>query len=131
MYRWGEEGTPLANCTVPPEWQKEVFLEIAEFIKQNKKAKRLGNPLGVYKLAIASARGIGKTALVAWITYWFLSTRIGCTVAISANNDDQCKTTSFAELRRWHSLAKNSHFFEANVTDIHPSSYFVNLLKQS
>ncbi|RPD37195.1 hypothetical protein C0030_003595 [Candidatus Liberibacter solanacearum] len=83
MYRWGEEGTPLANCTGPRKWQTEVCLEIAEFVQRNKEAKRLGKPLGVYKLAIASARGIGKTALVAWITYWFLSTRIGCTVAIS------------------------------------------------
>lgn len=117
MYRWGEEGTPLANCKGPRAWQTEVFLELAEFIEKNKEAKRLGKPLQVFKLAIASARGIGKTALVAWITYWFLSTRIGCTVVISANSDDQCKTTSFAEIRRWHSLAKNAHFFEANIAE--------------
>jgi hypothetical protein len=42
-------------------------------------------------MARASGRGIGKSALVAWLALWFVSTRIGATAIISANTEDQLR----------------------------------------
>ena len=83
VFPWGVKGKPLENFKGPRKWQREVLQDIATHIEQNK--GRLD--FDVMQAAISSGRGIGKSALVSWITIWMLSTRIGSTTVISANSE--------------------------------------------
>ena len=83
VFPWGQAGTPLENFAGPRKWQREVLLDISEHIKKNTL------DFETLRKAISSGRGIGKSALVSWITIWMLSTRIGSTTIISANSESQ------------------------------------------
>src|SRR3990167_9219354 len=92
-YPWGQEGTPLVKRKGPRKWQRRVLRQITEHIK----AGRLSQAWGVFKKAISSGRGVGKSALVAWLIHWFLTTRIGATAIVSANRESQLRTTTWGE----------------------------------
>ena len=96
-FPWGVKGTPLENFHGPRKWQREVLTDIAEHIKSNQ-------GLVDYKTlreAISSGRGIGKSALVSWITIWMTATRIGSTTIISANSENQLRSITWAEITKW------------------------------
>ncbi len=106
MYPWGKPGTILENETGPDKWQKDVLDLIG-------KAEHLGEGL---QLAVASGHSIGKTALVAWIVHYFLSTRMSPQVVVTANTGVQLKTKTWRELSRWHKLSLNKDWFEWTAT---------------
>jgi len=93
-FPWGVKGTPLENFQGPRKWQREVLLDIAEHIKLNQGK----TDFGVLQEAISSGRGIGKSALVSWITIWMVATRIGSTTIISANSESQLRSITWAEI---------------------------------
>jgi phage terminase large subunit len=53
------------------------------------------------RLAIRAAHDQGKTALLAWVGWWFLTTRIPCKVPVIANSLDQLRDVTWAELGKW------------------------------
>ena len=108
VFPWGKEGTPLHKFKGPRKWQRKVLRRIARHIFEGKTF----NLAEVLQLARSSGRGIGKSALVAWLVLWFLSTRIGATCIVAANTEDQLRKITFAELGKWTTLALNSHWFE-------------------
>src|SRR3990167_10812728 len=71
VYPWGQEGTPLATKKGPRKWQRKALREVAEHIKSNKGTL---DP-EVFRKSIGSGRGVGKSALVAWLVPWFNTTR--------------------------------------------------------
>ena len=85
VFPWGEKGTPLEKRTGPRKWQREVLRKIAAHIRAN----GTRDFYEVFRLAVASGRGIGKSALVSWLVLWMLSTRIGASVIVSANSEAQ------------------------------------------
>jgi hypothetical protein len=131
-FPWGKQGTPLERFTGPRTWQVRVLLALHEFIvaMQAHDFVRAEDRLRVFKLALSSGRGIGKSALVAWIVYWFMSTRIGGTVIISANTENQLKTVTWGELGKWHTMLLNKHWFEVAATSIKPQRWFEDLVKK-
>ena len=128
MFPWGKAGTPLANQTGPRAWQREELNYITEHIKNNKLRMELGQAPFLYRSATASGRGVGKSALVAWLVYWMMSTRIGSSTIVTANTEMQLKTRTWAELGKWHTLAINSHWFERQAMSLKPQVWFENLL---
>ena len=118
-YPWGVKGTPLEHFTGPRKWQREVLTAMAEHIKKN------GGKVDfdVMRMAISSGRGIGKSALVSWITDWMLSTRIGSTTIISANSESQLRSITWAELTKWLAMSINSHWFEVSATRLMPAKW--------
>lgn len=66
--------------------------------------------------AIASGHGIGKSALVAILIMWAISTFEDTKGVVTANTETQLKTKTWAELAKWHRLAINSHWFEFTAT---------------
>jgi hypothetical protein len=62
--------------------------------------------------AIASGHGIGKSALIAWIIWWALSTMADTKVVITANTEPQLRTKTWPELSKWAKLAINGHWFK-------------------
>ena len=125
-YPWGEKGTPLENFTGPRKWQREILLDIAEHIKQNQGKM----DFDVMREAVASGRGIGKSALVSWLEHWMLSTRIGATIIVSANSESQLRSVTWAEITKWLSMSINSHWFEVSATRVMPAKWLTELVER-
>jgi hypothetical protein len=126
VFPWGEKGTPLEHFHGPRKWQREVLQQIAEHIKSNN-GKVDFNTL---RLAVSSGRGIGKSALVSWVTIWMLSTRIGSTTIISANSESQLRSITWAEITKWLAMSINSHWFEVSATRVMPAKWLTELVER-
>ena len=64
--------------------------------------------------ATVSGHGIGKSALVAWLTKWILDTRPLSVGTITANTAEQLKAKTWAEVGKWHRLSVTEHKFAYN-----------------
>lgn len=52
-------------------------------------------------IAVKSGHGVGKSALSAWITLWFMLTHPMCKVAITAPTQHQLEDVLWSELKKW------------------------------
>jgi hypothetical protein len=125
-FPWGQPGTPLANHKGPREWQRKFLWDIAQHIKANKGKL----DFDMLRASVASGRGIGKSALVAWITLWYLSTRIGASTIVSANGEAQLRTITWPEIGKWAAMSINSHWFETSSTKLAPAAWLANLVER-
>lgn len=126
VFPWGVKGTPLENFAGPRKWQREVLQQLADQIKSNQGKI----DFDTLRLAISSGRGIGKSALVSWITIWMLSTRIGSTTIISANSESQLRSVTWAEITKWLAMSINSHWFEVSATRLMPAKWLTELVER-
>jgi len=125
-FPWGQSGTPLEHFKGPRKWQREVLTHIADHITQNKGQL----DFNTLRHAVSSGRGIGKSALVSWITIWMLTTRIGSTTIISANSESQLRSVTWAEITKWLAMALNSHWFEVSATRLMPAKWLTELVER-
>ena len=125
-YPWGEKGTPLEHFTGPRKWQRQILQDIADHIKQNNGKV----DFDVLREAVASGRGIGKSALVSWLEHWMLSTRIGASIIVSANSETQLRSVTWAEITKWLSMSVNSHWFEVSATRVMPAKWLTELVER-
>jgi hypothetical protein len=125
-FPWGTPGTPLEHFTGPRKWQREVLQDLAEHIKTN----RGKIDFDTLREAISSGRGIGKSALVSWLTIWMLTTRIGSTTIISANSEAQLRSVTWAEITKWLAMSLNSHWFEVSATRLMPAKWITELVER-
>lgn len=126
MFPWGKAGTPLAHFKGPRRWQRKVLQQIANHVVKG----QIFDLNEVLQLARASGRGIGKSALVAWLVLWFVSTRIGATAIISANTEDQLRKITFAELSKWTAMALNEHWFEVTGITLNPAKWLCTAIER-
>lgn len=126
VYPWGQPGTPLEHFQGPRKWQREVLQQIADHIKANNGKI----DYDTLRLAVSSGRGIGKSALVSWITIWMLSTRIGSTTIVSANSENQLRSITWAEITKWLAMSLNSHWFEVSATRVMPAKWLTELVER-
>ena len=106
-FPWGESGI-LENETGPDDWQSEQMNRVStEFQK---------DPNALIKEAISSGNGIGKTAQVAWLILWAMSTRPKLAGFVTANTENQLRTKTWADLKIWHKRAINAHWFKWTAT---------------
>ena len=139
LFPWGVKDTPLEHFSGPRKWPREVLKDITDHIAENNQLKNnsstgaVSNQEIMYKVlqeAISSGRGIGKSALVSWLTIWMLSTRIGSTTIISANSENQLRSITWAEITKWLAMALNSHWFEVSATRVAPAKWLTELVEQ-
>lgn len=112
-FPWGEQGTQLEN-EYPDRWQIAVLQDIGAAFEANDllpEEERI--PVQV---AVASGHGIGKTAFMAWIDLWFMSTNIDPQIVTTANTLNQLTTKTWRELAKWHKLMIHQHLFEWTAT---------------
>ena len=109
-FPWGETG-PLQEFAGPREWQADVMREIKEHLSGPDWAKPL-------QIAIASGHGIGKTALIAMLSHWAMSTCADTRVMVTANTEDQLTTKTWPEISKWFSMAINSDWWIKTATRI-------------
>lgn len=131
-FPWGQKNTPLERFRGPRKWQRQVLRDMTAHIKANKNDPEQGvkNLFEMLRLAIASGRGIGKSALVSWLILWMLSTRIGSTVLVSANSENQLRSITWGELTKWHAMAINSHWWEISATKLVPARWITELVER-
>lgn len=122
VYPWGEptlaDGShnPLANKTGPEPWQRRLLEQLGEHIKNNTFLVNTGLDLDVWRSARASGHGVGKSALVAWIIQFLMSTRRDTRGVVTANTARQLEDKTWPELAKWHNLLINKHWFEWSAT---------------
>ena len=124
VFPWGQKDTPLEHFEGPRKWQEKILRDIAIHIQRN---NSIDMP-EMFRLAVGSGRGIGKSALVAWIILWMLSTRLGSTVIVTANTEQQLRSRTWAELGKWLTLSIHSHWFQKTATTIKPAAWFEEAL---
>jgi hypothetical protein len=125
-FPWGQPGTPLEHFKGPRKWQREVLQSVGDHIKQNQGKV----DFDTLRHAVSSGRGIGKSALVSWITIWMLTTRIGSTTIISANSESQLRSVTWAEITKWIAMSLNSHWFEVSATRLMPAKWLTELVER-
>jgi hypothetical protein len=81
----------LTGETGPDAWQAQVLRDIEEGLR---------NPSQPVRIAVASGHGIGKGTLSAWLTQWFLCTRVNPQVVVTANTKVQAVSLRHAAF--WH-----------------------------
>ncbi len=130
VFPWGKAGTPLADIKGPRKWQEEDFDEISQHIKDNKGRMALDLMPEMFNKATVSGRGPGKTAEIAMLVWWFLSTRIGSTTIVTANGEPQLRSRTWPEIGKWATLAINSHWFDYQATSLRPATWFAEAVKR-
>ena len=110
-FPWQEPGTELVESLGPEPWQSDILAAVRD-----------GLPLGAaIRLAVTSGHGVGKSALVAWLILWALSTSAHTMGVVTANTETQLKTKTWASLGKWHRLFIGRHLFKLTATSIfHP-----------
>ena len=93
------------------EWQRWVLEQIRDGLLTPGKA---------IQIAVASGHGIGKTALVCWITLWAMTTAGDTRGIITASTEAMLNTRLRAELRKWFRLFRAANFFDLTMTALLP-----------
>jgi hypothetical protein len=130
-FPWGKKGTPLEHHKGPRKWQAELLQRVGEHYRKNL-THHPDNPelFAPFNSCTSSGRGIGKSAIVSWLSLWMLSCHRGASVILTANTETQLKTKTFAELGRWHAMMINSHWFEKQALALHPAPWYAKLLEE-
>lgn len=114
-FPWGEPG-PLSKFAGPDQWQRDILTDIGRRLREGSLSE---DPLAwIIRIAVSSGHGIGKSALVAMIMLWSLSTMPDTRGVVTANTGVQLKTKTWAELAKWHGMAINRHWFEVKATAV-------------
>lgn len=107
-FPWGEAGSELEDYFGPELWQREILTELGEGLISIDDA--------IVRLATTSGHGIGKSACVAWIILWAMSTMVDTTGVITANTETQLKTKTWVQLAKWYRLFIGKDLFRMTAT---------------
>jgi len=125
IYPWGEPGTPLETVPGPRAWQMEFLEAVRDHVQRQSilfDLDRAEDAL-IYKEAIASGRGIGKTALLAMLSHWQVSCHLGAHVLVTANTESQMRSATFPEFGRWFQLGLNAHWWDVESLAVRPQAW--------
>jgi hypothetical protein len=100
------------------QWQVEDLQQIGAQLKDK--------PYEPILSAKASGHGIGKGCEGAILAHWAMSTREMTRGVVTANTDGQLRTKTWPELAKWHSLARNKHWFTCTATALYHPDYEKN-----
>jgi hypothetical protein len=116
-FPWGKKGTVLEHFPEgPDQWHVDMFTSMSKHIRENMVRQKMGQDMIPYKDATASGHGIGKSACVAWVILWLMSTRRYTRGVVTANTGNQLEEKTWPELAKWHNLAINKHWFKWTAT---------------
>lgn len=99
------------NCDYGPDvWFCEMCDSITAYMRKN--PLQPPNPVMPFRYAVKSGHGIGKSAGVAFITWWLANTHPYCVGTITANTLVQLKTKTWPELTKWYEKMITKDWFE-------------------
>ncbi len=111
-FDWGRG--ELEKFTGPDEWQTAELKEIARKLQEPNADAGV-----IIREAIASGHGIGKSAFVAWLILWALSTFEDTMGVVTANTETQLKTKTWANVAKWYRLCIIKHWFHFTATALY------------
>lgn len=112
-FPWGEVGSRLEKFAGPEPWQIDILNLIRD-----------GLPLNfAVRIAVASGNGIGKSALIAWIILWAMSTKPHTLGVVTANTESQLRTKTWSQLGKWHGLSLVKELFKLTATSMFHVDY--------
>lgn len=104
-FPWGSG--ELGEEAKPEAWQIQILQDLSDGLITIDEA---------ILLARTSGHGIGKSALVAWIILWAISTFEDCKGVVTANTENQLKTKTWAEVAKWFRLFIGKDLFKLTAT---------------
>ena len=108
-YPWGEPG-PLERYTGPDDWQREILIDIGERLRRGEQK---------IQVAVASGKGIGKSALICMVSQWAACTLAGTRGVITAGTEPQLRTKTMPEFGKWFQMAICKHWFANPATSMY------------
>lgn len=111
-FPWGEGA--LTGHDGPDTWQREILGQLGERLRAGEIGVR-----EAIQTAVSSGHGPGKSALVAWIVLWAISTYPDTRGVVTANTDTQLRTKTWAEVAKWYQLCLSGPMFELTATSIY------------
>jgi hypothetical protein len=111
VWPWAVVGSSLEESDGPRMWQQDILNTIGLHL-------RSPNRFTPLNLAVSSGHGIGKSALIAMICNWAMSTCEDCRVVMTANTEAQLRTKTWPEVSKWTKLAINSHWWTVGATTV-------------
>jgi hypothetical protein len=105
-FPWGEPGSELEFEELQ-EWQEQVLSDLGRGLLTIEEA---------ILIARTSGHGIGKSALVAIIILWAISTFEDTKGVVTANTENQLKTKTWAEVAKWHRMFIAKELFQMTAT---------------
>lgn len=127
-FPWGVDATELTDSEGPEEWQAEILRRLRD---------GLIDPQGAIQLAITSGHGVGKSALVAWIILWAVSTCTDTVGVVTANTETQLKTKTWVQVATWFRRYIAKDLFKMTATAIfsrdpdHSSTWRIDMVPWS
>jgi hypothetical protein len=109
FYPWGKG--ELVQSAGPRAWQADILSLIRDHLRSTERFQPL-------KVAVASGKGIGKSALVSMIINWAMSTCGDCKIVVTANTGTQLDTKTQPEVSKWTRLSHNQHWWDVKATSI-------------
>lgn len=123
-FPWGSG--PLAEADGPDTWQVDVLEDIRDGVL---------TPGEAIQISVASGHGIGKTALIAWIILWFISTRPNPQIVVTANTSGQLSTKTWREVEKWRKWSVNGYQLKWTATRLMhteaPGTWFASAIPWS
>lgn len=107
-FPWGEG--ELIGYQAPRQWQADILTLIGERLMAGATTQE------AIQIAVASGHGIGKSALVAWLILWSMSTAPNTRGVVTANTESQLTTKTWAELAKWFRLCVTAPWFHLTAT---------------
>ena len=129
-FPWGKKGSPLEKVKGPRKWQIKELKKYGEHIRKNEENLRRGLPLETYQLGICSGRGIGKSALYGMISWFHMTCWAGSSTIVAANGEPQLDSKTFPEIKKWFTLAINSHWFDTAARSVKPTQWYKTNLER-
>ena len=116
-YPWGEPGR-LMDDAGPDPWQKRLLEDLGHALTHGwvmNSGVRKDCSSGIF-IAVRSGHGIGKSALMAWLDQWFISTHPNPQIVTTANTKEQLTSKTWREQAVWHEMLLNRHHLEYTAT---------------
>lgn len=111
-FPWGKD--TLSDWEGPTSWQVDVLTSMRDYLRRD----NVEGAVSAYLDATAAGNGVGKSALVAWITLWSMATFPDTRGIVTANTDTQLRTKTFSEISKWFHLCLFSRWFQISATCI-------------
>jgi hypothetical protein len=119
-YPWGEPG-PLEGEAGPDDNQIEFLTSLGAEVRA--RGFDGSTPVMPIKMAETSGHGVGKSASLAWLVGWILSTRPHCDLTVTAGGYAQLEARTWPAIQFWTHLAITAPWFDIMERGIYAKAY--------
>lgn len=129
-FPWNQPNTPLQDHKGPRDWQAGIAKELSQHTKEQQFALDNDLQLDVYREAVKSGRGPGKSAFFAMLANWMLDTHIGSSVIVTANTERQLRSKTFSEFGKWFTMGMTAHWWNVEGMGVWPQDWLGKLVRE-